>query len=57
MTKAEKLKRWRAVLRRRSWTVVQAAAMLGISKNVGYNWNCGAQTIPEGRIKQLEAMK
>jgi len=57
MTKQERLSRWRAEIRRRGWTVKQAAVMLGVSLQVGYNWNCGLQPIPPARLKQLEELK
>ena len=57
MTKSEKLIRWRAAIQRRGWTVKRAAKELGINLQVAYNWNCGAQTIPEKRVLELEAME
>jgi hypothetical protein len=57
MTKTEKLKRWRAAIASRNWTVKRAAKELGVVQQVAYNWNCGSQTIPEDRLIQLEAMK
>ena len=56
MSKEIRLKRWRAVLAKRGWTIPQAAIMLGIKPQVLYNWNCGLQPIPPKRLKQLEEM-
>jgi hypothetical protein len=57
MTKTEKLLRWKEAIRKRGWTVKRAARELGIETQVAYNWNCGAQTIPEARVIQLEELK
>lgn len=57
MTKAERLKRWRAVLSRRNMSVKEAAGRLKIAPQVAYNWNCGNQLIPEKRVLELEGLK
>jgi transposase len=57
MTHAEKLKRWKAALRRLNLNPREAAEKLGVHKGTGYAWNCGYTSVPEHRLKQLEDMK
>jgi hypothetical protein len=58
MTHAERLKRWKAELKRLGINPREAAERLGLkNKQTAYNWNCGASKVPERRILQLEAMK
>jgi hypothetical protein len=57
MTHDEKLRRWLKARKRLGFTVKQTAAMLNVAVQTCFNWNCGSQSIPETRLKQLESMK
>jgi hypothetical protein len=57
MTADQKLKQWKKHLKRLRLTPKTAAARLEINSQTAYNWNCGAQAVPEKRLRQLEAMK
>jgi hypothetical protein len=57
MTHAEKLKRWKANLKRLRLNPRQAAERLKVRKETAYGWNCGSVSVPEGRLNELEAMR
>jgi hypothetical protein len=57
MTKTEKLKRWRVAKQRLDITCKEIAIRLKVVPQTVFNWNCGAQTIPEARVIQLEELK
>lgn len=53
----EKLIRWKKALKRLRLNPKQAAARLGVNSQTAYNWNCGAQSVPEARLRAIEEMK
>jgi hypothetical protein len=57
MTKTEKFKRWRLAKQRLDITCKEIAIRLDVVPQTVFNWNCGAQTIPEARVLELEAMQ
>ena len=57
MTKTEKLKRWRCAKRRCSLTCREIAALMDVTTQTVFNWNCGSQTIPAARVLQLETFE
>jgi hypothetical protein len=59
MTKTEKLKRWRRAKENLGISCKQIAIRLQpkVTAQTCFNWNCGAQTIPEARVLELEAFK
>jgi hypothetical protein len=57
MTPLERLTEWKRQLRRLGINPKQAAQRLKVNSQTAYNWNCGAQAVPQKRLDQLGAMK
>ena len=59
MTRTEKLRRWRRAKKRLNLKCKQIAILLepNVTPQTVFNWNCGAQAIPDSRVKELEAMR
>ena len=56
MTADEAKRAWKKQLARLNIRPKEAARRLKVNSQTAYNWNSGAQRVPEDRIKQLEEM-
>jgi hypothetical protein len=57
MDELERLKKWKAELRRLGLNPRKAAEKLGITSGMAYAWHCGQRPVPRKRIEQLQQMQ
>jgi transposase len=57
MTKDERLRIWKALLKQSGLNPREAAERLGVHRQTAYSWNSGQQKIPEARLEQLRQLE